>query len=66
VLRYLGAGGPVVFDGRQDWLTKLGFTWLDRQLIVPTSPMALTRRCTWCGPREAHPSNSPPPETARS
>ena len=34
VLRYLGTGGPVVFDGRQDWLTKLGFTWSDRQLTV--------------------------------
>ena len=36
VLRYLNAGGSVVFDGRQDWLTKLGFEWSNRQLTVGT------------------------------
>jgi hypothetical protein len=34
LLRYLEAGGRVVADGRQEWLSKLGFEWLGRRIPV--------------------------------
>lgn len=34
IIRYLEAGGSVVADGRQEWLTKLGFRWLGQVVSV--------------------------------
>ena len=65
VLRYLGAGGPVVFDGRQDWLTKLGFTWLDRQLIVTNVSDELYPEMYLVWHPEERIEQFTPPETAR-
>ena len=34
ILRHLAAGGSVVADGRQEWLTTLGFRWLGQVVSV--------------------------------
>jgi uncharacterized protein YdaL len=36
VLGYLARGGRVVADGRQDWLTRLGFSWTEHHIPVAT------------------------------
>ncbi len=36
VLQYLNSGGPVVAEGKQPWLTQLGFVWQGRQLTLST------------------------------
>src|ERR1700690_746766 len=36
VLQYLNAGGHVVVEGKQPWLTQLGFSWLGRQIALST------------------------------
>ena len=34
ILQYLTSGGPVVAEGKQSWLTQLGFVWQGRQLTI--------------------------------
>jgi len=36
ILQYLTAGGHVVAEGKQPWLTQLGFVWQGRQITLET------------------------------
>jgi uncharacterized protein YdaL len=36
ILQYLDSGGPVVAEGKQPWLTQLGFVWQGRQITLDT------------------------------
>jgi uncharacterized protein YdaL len=36
ILQYLTAGGHVVAEGKQPWLTQLGFVWQGRQITLDT------------------------------
>jgi hypothetical protein len=49
VVRYLGAGGDVVADGAQVWLTKIGFVFSGLQMIVSsvTDPIHADMKLTW-------------------
>jgi len=49
VVRYLGAGGDVVADGAQAWLTKIGFVFSGLQMVVSsvTDPIHADMKLTW-------------------
>ncbi len=49
VVRYLGSGGNVVADGSQAWLTKIGYTFSNLQMIVSsvTDPNHTDMKLTW-------------------
>jgi uncharacterized protein YdaL len=49
VVRYLGAGGGVVADGAQGWLTKIGFVFSGLQMVVAsvTDPIHADMKLTW-------------------
>ncbi len=34
ILQYLTAGGHVVAEGKQPWLTQLGFVWQGRRIAL--------------------------------
>jgi uncharacterized protein YdaL len=61
VMRYLGAGGNLVVDGSQPWMTQLGVTFTGYQTLVSsvTDPDYTDVKLTWL-PQEKIPRITPP------